>query len=154
MGFARRGLSSGERLKARPRSHPKRARRAGLRERGVVRPSRSSKAWGRPLPPTESPTEGKSKILTSIGAQDALRRAEQAVKRTSSTVEVDRQQLINLLIDNLRRPPAAAGAGERAHAEHRAPRTARGDQLGASAWRRTSAAAAVAVEPVAGRRGA
>jgi hypothetical protein len=42
----------------------------------------------------------KIKLLTSIASQDALHLAEQAVKRSSTTVKVDRQQLINLLIDH------------------------------------------------------
>jgi hypothetical protein len=40
----------------------------------------------------------KIKLLTSIGPQDALHLAEQAVKRSATSVKVDRQQLINLLI--------------------------------------------------------
>jgi hypothetical protein len=40
------------------------------------------------------------KLLTSIASQDALHIAEQGVKRSSTTVKVDRQQLINLLIDH------------------------------------------------------
>jgi hypothetical protein len=40
------------------------------------------------------------RLLTSIIAQDALHLAEQGVKRSSTTVKVDRQQLINLLIDH------------------------------------------------------
>jgi hypothetical protein len=40
----------------------------------------------------------KINLLTSIAAQDALHLAEQGVKRSSTTV--DRQQLINLLIDH------------------------------------------------------
>jgi hypothetical protein len=42
----------------------------------------------------------KVKLLTSIAAQDALHIAEQAVKRSSTTVKVDRKQLINILIDH------------------------------------------------------
>jgi capsule polysaccharide export protein KpsE/RkpR len=42
----------------------------------------------------------KIRLLTSSASQDALHLAEQAVKRSSSTVKVDRQQLINLLIDH------------------------------------------------------
>jgi hypothetical protein len=37
----------------------------------------------------------KIKLLTNVAAQDALHLAEQAVKRSSSTVRVDRKQLIN-----------------------------------------------------------
>jgi hypothetical protein len=40
----------------------------------------------------------KIKLLTSIASQDALPLAEQAVKRSSTTVNVDGQQLINILI--------------------------------------------------------
>lgn len=40
------------------------------------------------------------KTLTSVAAQDALHLAEQSVRRTSETVKVDRQMLINLLIDH------------------------------------------------------
>ena len=42
----------------------------------------------------------KIKLLTSIASQDALHLAEQGVKRSSTAVKVDRQQLINLLIDH------------------------------------------------------
>jgi hypothetical protein len=42
----------------------------------------------------------KIKLLTSIASQDALHLAEQAVKRSSTTVKVDRQALINILIDH------------------------------------------------------
>jgi hypothetical protein len=42
----------------------------------------------------------KIKLLTGVESQDALHLAEQAVKRSSTTVKVDRQQLINLLIDH------------------------------------------------------
>jgi hypothetical protein len=40
------------------------------------------------------------KRLTSIASQDARHLAEQGVKRSSTTVKVDRQQLINPLIDH------------------------------------------------------
>lgn len=42
----------------------------------------------------------KTKLLTSVAAQDALHLAEQTVKRTSTTVKVDRKMLINILIDH------------------------------------------------------
>jgi hypothetical protein len=42
----------------------------------------------------------KIKLLTSIASQDALHLAEQGVKRSSTAVKLDRQQLINLLIDH------------------------------------------------------
>ena len=49
----------------------------------------------------------KIRLLTSIASQDALHLAEQGVKRSSTTVKVDRQQLINLLIDHGVLCPAA-----------------------------------------------
>ena len=48
----------------------------------------------------DGPMSTKIELLTSIASQDALHLAEQAVKRSSTTVKVDRQQLTNLLIDH------------------------------------------------------
>jgi capsule polysaccharide export protein KpsE/RkpR len=42
----------------------------------------------------------KIRLLTSIASQDALHLAEQGVKRSSTTVKVGRQQLINFQIDH------------------------------------------------------
>jgi hypothetical protein len=42
----------------------------------------------------------KIKLRTSIADEDKLHLAEEAVRRTTTTVNVDRQALINILIDH------------------------------------------------------